>query len=112
MKKYYLIGATVALLAGTTGLTIGWVMSKPKTTVTTHSPGTVPAGNIAPSEKFLADYANYKVLKQKVDDANIDLQGAIGRLNAEVPQGFLLDEKSMQFIPRPVQAPVSLPAKP
>lgn len=84
-------------------------------TVSVKAPSSVPAGSLAPPEKFLVDYANYKILKQKVDDANVDLQGAIGRLNAQVPQGYQVDEKAMLFVPRQqsTPAPPSLtPAKP
>jgi hypothetical protein len=108
MKKY----AVVAIASGIAFMLLGlWIgrANTSKPSVTVHSPGTAVPGSQAPSEKFLVDYANYKILKQKADDANVDLQGAIGRLNAEVPPGYLLDEKSMQFIPRPATTPTPTP---
>jgi hypothetical protein len=116
------VGSPFRIFIGIAAMVLVWVaifelgvaygQKKYGGTVSTHSSGTTTPGNLAPSEKFLADYANYKTLKQKRDEAEVDLQGAIGRLNAQVPNGFVLDETKMQFIPRPAPAPIPASAKP
>jgi len=119
MKTYSVVLVSIAagtLVGFTAQRTVKYFDSK---TVSVHMPGPLPTGHLAPSEQFLADYANYKNLDKQVRELQADkglvekqrlLQGTIDALNAQIPTGYVWDEASMSFKPRP--APGLPPAAP
>lgn len=92
----------------------------PSRSVTVKMPGPLPAGHVAPSEEFLADYANYKKLDKEVKELQANsgliekqrlLQGTIDALNAQIPAGMVWDEATLSFKPRAVPPAPPEPAK-
>jgi hypothetical protein len=93
--------------------------SRTKAAVSVKMPSTLPAGNKAPSEEFLIEYANYKALQKQVRQMEIDnglvekrrlLQGTIDDLRSQVPPGFSWDEDTTSFKPQQLTPAPPAPA--
>jgi hypothetical protein len=124
MKKILIAVAISAItgltLVGAVSLVRPLFAAHPKS-ISVHAPAAIPPGNKAPSEEFLIDYANYKTLQKEVRDLQMDskliekqrlLQGTVDALNAQVPPGFLWDEDTNSFKPRPPAPAPPVPLKP
>jgi len=119
--KYLRYGMLGLGLLGVFGFALkgGIDLYQSRASIAVKYPGPLPTGHLAPSEQFLADYANYKNLDKQVRELQADkglvekqrlLQGTIDALNAQIPTGYVWDEASMSFKPRP--APGLPPAAP
>jgi hypothetical protein len=124
MNKYVqrsLFAVVLVTLLGFAGKGMNDAFHKPAASVSVKVPATIPAGNKAPSEEFLVDYANFKKLQKEVRDLQADskliekqrlLQGTIDALNAQIPAGYVWDEDTTSFKLRTLTPTPPAPAKP
>ena len=94
-----------------------------KTTASTTPPA-IPAGNKTPPKQFLEDWRDFAALRDEIKALETkdglrgkydQLNGMATRLQGQVPDGYVWDEDTLSFKPKPVTPlppPVTAPAKP